>query len=845
MLWSIFNIDIMKKKNTLLLFLCLFSLWAVAQEKRPVKIACVGNSITYGSGIKNQFQNSYPGLLSQLLGEGYDVRNFGISARVLLNKGDHPYMHEQKFRDLLAFQPDIVTIKLGTNDSKPWNWRYGKDFKKDLTEMLDILQELPSKPKIYLCLPVPAVKRNFGINDSVITNGIIPVIRSVAKKRHLPVVDLYALLKPYPDYYTDGIHPNEQGAALIAGELYRTLTGNEAPAIVTDQPFPGKKSQWEGFDRYDFICNTRRAIVVAPRKVAEGRPWIWRPAFFGAFPSVDKALLEKGFHVAYYDLTHLYGSPRAQRLGTDFYEVMCRYYRLSPKVTLEGFSRGGLFAFNWAANNPDKVACIYVDAPVCDMLYFSENWERDFWKGFLAEWGLTEENAKDFKGNPIDNLAPLAAAGIPVMGVCGDSDKIVPYEKHMKIAAERYRALGGNVEIILKPGCDHHPHSLDNAEPVVDFIIRNQPDYQKKQVIHQRGSLTNSYLKFAKEKKGCVAFLGGSITEMRGWRNMIQEDLKQRFPETEFTFIDAGIPSTGSTPHAFRFENDVLQKGMPDLLFVEAAVNDDTNGFDYIRQTRGMEGIIRHARTVSPEMDIVMLHFIYDPFIPLLDKGIQPQVIMSHESVANHYYVSSINLAEEVAQRMRDGEFDWKEFGGTHPAWNGHTYYVAAINRLFDLEWSGDVVKKTVRAHEVPERPIDSYSYDKGVFADIRSAKQLNGWKVVDDWTPTVKGNTRKGFVHVPMLVADRAGASFLFSFEGRAVGIFCAAGPQACVLEYSVDGAPFKKLDTFTDWSRNLYIPWVYMLETELVSGRHTLRLRIAKGERTGCQIRNFVVNQ
>ena len=95
------------------------------------------------------------------------------------------------------------------------------------------------------------------------------------------------------------------------------------------------------------------------------------------------------------------------------------------------------------------------------------------------------------------------------------------------------------------------------------------------------------------------------------------------------------------------------------------------------------------------------------------------------------------------------------------------------------------------------EKPIDSYSYDKGVFADIRSAKQLNGWKVVDDWTPTVKGNTRKGFVHVPMLVADRAGASLSFSFEGRAVGIFCAAGPQACVLEYSVDGAPLRECRT------------------------------------------------
>lgn len=141
-----------KKKHPFALVVPLQLVGGGTREK-IVKIACVGNSITYGSGIKNQFQNSYPGLLSQLLGEGYDVRNFGISGRVLLNKGDRPYMHEQKFRDLLAFQPDIVTIKLGTNDSKPWNWRYGKDFKKDLTEMLDMLQDLPSNPRyIFACL---------------------------------------------------------------------------------------------------------------------------------------------------------------------------------------------------------------------------------------------------------------------------------------------------------------------------------------------------------------------------------------------------------------------------------------------------------------------------------------------------------------------------------------------------------------------------------------------------------------------------------------------------------------------------------------------------------------------
>jgi hypothetical protein len=616
-------------------------------------------------------------------------------------------------------------------------------------------------------------------------------------------------------------------------------------SVYISQNLLGKKSNWNGFERYDFIYNDRNATIVVPHKSAEGRPWIWRPAFFGAFPSVDKALLEKGFHVVFYDMAHLYGSPRAMKLGTDFYKMICQAYNLSPKVTLEGFSRGGLWAFNWAIKNPQKIACIYVDAPVCDIFSWPGRERKDLWNKMLEEWNLKEEDMVDFKENPINNLAPMAKYKIAIIAVCGGKDKVVPYDTNMKLLAERYRTLGGIVEIILKPDCDHHPHSLDEPSPVVDFIVRNQPDYQKKQCIHQRGNLINSYLKFTKEKKGCVAFLGGSITAMRGWRDMIKEDLKQRFPETEFDFIEAGLPSAGSTPHAFRFENDVLQKGNPDLLFVEAAVNDDTNHFNYIQQIRGMEGIIRHARTTNSNMDIIMMHFIYDPFIPLLNKGIQPEVIMNHERVANYYSISSINSAEEIAQRMRDNEFDWKYFGGTHPKWNGHKYYAATINRLFDLEWSGsNIIGKTILPHEVPKAPIDPYLYDKGKLIDIRSAKQLHGWKLVEDWVPAIKANTREGFVHVPMLEAERANASLTLEFEGKAIGIFCVAGPQACVLEYSIDGAPFKKINTYTAWSNNLYLPWVYLFETELKSGPHNLHLRVAEGTRTNCQIRYFVVN-
>lgn len=611
-----------------------------------------------------------------------------------------------------------------------------------------------------------------------------------------------------------------------------------------------KTGEWNGCDRYDFTFKDRQAIVVVPKQAAKGNPWIWRPAFFDAFPSVDKALLEKGFHIVYYDVTHLYGSPRAIALGTDFYHEMIARYGLSDKVTLEGFSRGGLFAFNWAAQNTDKVACIYVDAPVCDVFSWPGRKNASLWNDLLKEWNLTDADMNNFKGNPIDNLAPIASAGIPIISVCGDSDQTVPFKENMDIVRSRYLASGGPVEVIIKNGCDHHPHSLDNPEPVVDFILRQQPEYEKYLHYNVRGSLQNSFCKFEKERRARVGFLGGSITEMDGWRNMVEQQLRQRFPYTEFEWIEAGIGSTGTTPGAFRLQHDILLKGKMDLLFVEAAVNDDTNGFSALEQVRGMEGEVRHALKSNPEMDIVMLHFIYDPFIPMIARKQIPDVILNHERVANHYLIPSINLCREIGERMQDGEFTWDEFGGTHPKPFGHKFYAAAIGHLFDDQWKDLSPKNGIVPHEIPAEPLDAYSYDNGDFIDIRKAHSDKGWKLVDSWHPDNKAGKRKGFVDVPMLEATRPGDQLTLEFKGKAIGIFCVNGPSAGILEYSVDGAPFKQLDTFTEWSRSLYIPWVYMLETELKNTDHKLILRMSEKRNrdslgTECQIRNFVVNQ
>ena len=610
-----------------------------------------------------------------------------------------------------------------------------------------------------------------------------------------------------------------------------------------------KKSEWNGCDRYDFTFKNRQATVVVPKKAAKGNPWIWRPAFFDAFPSVDKALLEKGFHIVYYDVTHLYGSPRAVSLGTEFYKDITDRYGLSPKVTLEGFSRGGLFAFNWAAQNTDKVACIYVDAPVCNVFSWPGRKNATLWNDLLKEWNLTDAEMEHFKGNPIDNLAPIAAAGIPIISVCGDSDQTVPYKENMDVVRSRYLAAGGPVEVILKKGCDHHPHSLDNPEPVVDFILRQQPEYEKYLHYTLRGSLQNSFRKFEKERRARVAFLGGSITEMNGWRNMVEQQLQQRFPYTQFEWVEAGIGSTGTTPGSFRLQHDILSKGKIDLLFVEAAVNDDTNGFSALEQVRGMEGEVRHALESNPEMDIVMLHFIYDPFIPLIARRQMPDVILNHERVANHYLIPSVNLCQEIGERMQDGEFTWDDFGGTHPKPFGHKFYAAAIGHLFDEMWKGVSPEGPIVAHELPIKPLDTYSYYNGDFIALEKARLNKGWKLVGNWHPDNKAEKRNGFVDVPMLEATRPGDRLTLDFRGKAIGIFCVSGPSAGILEYSVDGVPFKELDTFTQWSHNLYIPWVYMLETELEDTDHKLVLRISKKKNpasmgTECQIRNFVVN-
>lgn len=195
-----------------------------APRKDAVRVACIGNSITFGAGIKNRSRDSYPSVLARMLGDSYWVKNFGVSARTMLNKGDHPYMNEPAYKNALAFNPNIVVIKLGTNDSKSFNWKYKADFMKDAQTMIDAFKGLPSQPKIYLCYPSKAYLTGDGINDDIISKEIIPMINKFAKKNNLFVIDLHTAMDGMPELFPDRIHPNEKGAQVMAKAVYQSIS---------------------------------------------------------------------------------------------------------------------------------------------------------------------------------------------------------------------------------------------------------------------------------------------------------------------------------------------------------------------------------------------------------------------------------------------------------------------------------------------------------------------------------------------------------------------------------------------------------------------------------------------
>jgi lysophospholipase L1-like esterase len=396
---------------------------------------------------------------------------------------------------LASVKPDIILIMIGTNDIGHGYELAGAPAR--LSTLLNDIYALPGagNPTLFLA-SIPPNRRNEAERANVIQfNESIPKIvdsyRAEGKK--IFFVDQFA---PIDNAYDenmrgDNLHPNTTGNDTMAQTWFEAIQSVfPAPGAVEEvNQLPGKKSDFHGFERYEVPTAKGTISVVCPKKAAPGKPWLWRSMFWGKARVVkplvagDLQLLEQGYHVvkAPGDVS---GHPKGNESIDAAYDLLTQTCGFSKTLSMASMSRETLALFRWASENPEKVDSIYVDNGVCNV----HSWpagklvsgshsngagNAKSWKLLKKIYGFSsDEEALAAKVSPIDLLEPLARAGVPILMRCGTKDSTVPYEENGAIMKERFRNLGGDIQIIFEEK-DHHPHGLKDPAPVIEFIKKN------------------------------------------------------------------------------------------------------------------------------------------------------------------------------------------------------------------------------------------------------------------------------------------------------------------------------------------------------------------------------------
>lgn len=469
--------------RVILLFLFWLQCVAMVFPADKIRIACIGNSITYGAGIQQRENNSYPVQLQAYLGDHYEVANFGVNGSTMLCNGDYPYIKTGAYNEFLSFRPDIILIKLGTNDSKPQNWKYKEKFLPDYRRFIERCKAMDSNPRIILMTPVRTfLPEGSDINAAIIEHEIAPAVRALAYENKLELIDLFHLFDTswQSHLFPDQLHPSAIGAGQMARKIHQYLNvSTQHTAHFESEPERNaiRTFNFHGYEGCEFLNGDVSCLLVKPKRAPADKPWVIRARFWGHEPQTDIALLEQGFHIAYCDVADLYGSDKAVARWDRFYKRM-RKAGFHKRVVLEGMSRGGLIVYNWVARNPEKVACIYADAPVMDFKSWplgsgtsdgsAEDTER-----LLKAYGFKNiSQAMEWRKNPVDHAAVFARHRTPLLHVVGDVDKVVPLAENTSLFEESMQKAGASLRVIHKPTVGHHPHSLSDPRPIVDFILR-------------------------------------------------------------------------------------------------------------------------------------------------------------------------------------------------------------------------------------------------------------------------------------------------------------------------------------------------------------------------------------
>ena len=431
--------------------------------------------------------------------------------------------------------------------------------------------------------------------------------------------------------------------------LFTTFAENIRDHVIRNLPNYSQSRFAGEFDRFNFDFDGTPAWIVMPNSPDPAKRWILRARFFGHQPQTDIEMLRRGYFLVFINVSNLYGNPRAVERWDKLYNFLTGKCGFSRKVILEGMSRGGLPVFNWAKKNPDKCAAIYVDAPVCDIRSWpcrkvnSADSER-----CLKAYSISRKDLTHFQGNPIDDLAAMAKVPVPVFAVCGENDYEVPMKDNINVFASRYRQLGGNIRIITKPGNGHHPHSLLDPSPIVNFLE-----------LHSRGS--NDYaVSRAGMKKHTGAFTQIAFTgeaDVKNYPDVVSavNNILPHYSSDGNTKADMYIITAdrNNIPDAEALEKIItnIRKNSPDAPVFLVYPGDDELIKKYIGSARPIhKGMITEKNSC---FDNRRTAFSADPRIAAMEK------------IAEKYSCNSIDVSRDLAERKLHREFTDADFAIT------------------------------------------------------------------------------------------------------------------------------------------------------------------------------------
>lgn len=512
-----------------------------------------------------------------------------------------------------------------------------------------------------------------------------------------------------------------------------------------------KQSTWNGYDQFHFKIDGRPAYYVAPQKMAPGKPWIWRARFPNYHPEIDIALLRKGMHVAYVDVSGMFGSPQAVAIGDKFYDFLTKQHAFADRPALEGVSRGGLFIYNWAAKNPDKVACIYCDTPVCDF----KSWpggrgtgvgSTSAWQQCLKAFALDEDQALRFAQNPIDHAETISQAKIPILHIVSENDRVVPPNENTYLLQKRLGRFGHELNVISVPTgtTESNGHHFDHPAigRVVDFVARQTgiEPRSPRDLLHDSRRIV-----FLGDS---ITYAGQSVAYFNAW--LLTQDF-EKLPKV----INVGLPSEtvsglsevghagGRFPRPDLAErlDRVLAVTRPDLVFacygINCGIYQPLEEDRFQRYQQGIGNLKRKVESTGATLVLITPPFFDDQrakksfsYNAVLDK--YSAWLLENRNEGWRVVDLHGPMTEAVASRRRTNPEFTFQADGVHPNNEGHWLIAVQL-----IRWLGD---DDAAAAETPQNMLTARRLSPAVL-DV-SIQQMN---VLRDAYLTSAGHQRPG----------------------------------------------------------------------------------------------------